>query len=133
MLTVPVYRRFSDLDPLGHVNNVAYHDYLQEARMGLIGDLDAVVSTDFAQIVVSQGIRHRKPLGHSPEPVRIEIAITSMARTSYTITYSILDEDGEVAAEATTLMAVVDPASGRPIRIPEGLMARLEPHIASGS
>ena len=133
MLTVPVYRRFSDLDPLGHVNNVAYHDYLQEARMGLIGDLDAVVSADFAQIVVSQEIRHRKPLGHSPEPVRIEIAITSMARTSYTITYSILNEDGEVAAEATTLMAVVDPASGRPIRIPEGLMARLEPHIASGS
>ena len=129
MLTVPVYRRFSDLDPLGHVNNVAYHDYLQEARMGLIGDLDAVVSADFAQIVVSQEIRHRKPLGHSPEPVRIEIAITSMARTSYTITYRILDEDGEVAAEATTLMAVVDPASGRPIRIPERLMARLEPHV----
>ena len=133
MLTVPVYRRFSDLDPLGHVNNVAYHDYLQEARMGLIGDLDAVVSDDFAQIVVSQEIRHRKPLGHSPEPVRIEIAITSMARTSYTITYRILDEDGDVAAEATTLMAVVDPASGRPIRIPEGLLARLEPHVTSGS
>ena len=131
MLTVPVYRRFSDLDPLGHVNNVAYHDYLQEARMGLIGDLDAVVSADFAQIVVSQEIRHRKPLGHSPEPVRIEIAITSMARTSYTISYRILDEDGDVAAEATTLMAVVDPASGRPIRIPEGLLARLEPHRSS--
>ena len=128
MLTVPVYRRFSDLDPLGHVNNVAYHDYLQEARMGLIGDLDAVVSDDFAQIVVSQEIRHRKPLGHSPEPVSIEVAITSMARTSYTITYRILDEDGDVAAEATTLMAVVDPASGRPIRIPDRLMARLEPH-----
>ena len=133
MLTVPVYRRFSDLDPLGHVNNVAYHDYLQEARMGLIGDLDAVVSADFAQIVVSQEIRHRKPLGHSPEPVRIEIAITSMVRTSYTITYRIFDEEGEVAAEATTLMAVVDPASGRPIRIPEGLLARLEPHVTSGS
>jgi acyl-CoA thioester hydrolase len=128
MLTVPVYRRFSDLDPLGHVNNVAYHDYLQEARMGLIGDLDAVVSADFAQIVVSQEIRHRKPLGHSPEPVRIEIAITSMARTSYTITYRILDEDGDVAAEATTLMAVVDPASGRPMRIPEDLLERLAVH-----
>ncbi|MFM7599068.1 MAG: acyl-CoA thioesterase [Actinomycetota bacterium] len=128
MLTVPVYRRFSDLDPLGHVNNVAYHDYLQEARMGLIGDLDAVVSADFAQIVVSQEIRHRKPLGHSPEPVRIEIGISNTARTSYTIDYRILDEDGEVAAEATTLMAVVDPASGRPIRIPKELLGRLTPH-----
>ena len=26
-------RRFSDLDLLGHVNNVMYHDYLQEARI----------------------------------------------------------------------------------------------------
>ncbi|MFM8774348.1 MAG: acyl-CoA thioesterase [Actinomycetota bacterium] len=132
MLTVPVYRRFSDLDPLGHVNNVAYHDYLQEARMGLIGDLDAVVSADFAQIVVSQEIRHRKPLGHSPEPVRIEIGISNMARTSYTIDYRILDEDGEVAAEATTWMAVVDPRSGRPIRIPQGLLGRLAPHADPG-
>lgn len=128
MLTVAVYRRFSDLDPLGHVNNVAYHDYLQEARMGLIGDLDAVVSADFAQIVVSQEIRHRKPLGHSPEPVRIEIGITAGARTSYTITNRLLNEEGEIAAEATTLMAVVDPASGRSIRIPEGLTRRFEPH-----
>ena len=131
MLTVPVYRRFSDLDPLGHVNNVAYHDYLQEARMGLIGDLDAVVSDDLAQIVVSQEIRHRKPLGHSPEPVLIEIGISAMARTSYTITYRILDEDGDVAAEATTLMAVVDRQTGRPIRIPDALMARLNPHVAA--
>ena len=95
MLTVSVYRRFSDLDPLGHVNNVAYHDYLQEARMGLIGDLDAVVSDDFAQIVVSQEIRHRKPLGHSPEPVRIEIAITSMARS----------EGGRFISHLTTAMS----------------------------
>lgn len=130
MLSVPVYRRFSDLDPLGHVNNVAFHDYLQEARMGLIGDLDAVVSADYAQIVVSQEIRHRKPLVHSPAPVSVEIAISSLARTSYTIEYRILDEDGAVAAEATTRMAVVDPRSGRPIRIPEALLVRLSPHAA---
>lgn len=133
MITVPVYRRFSDLDPLGHVNNVAYHDYLQEARMGLVGDVSAVVSADFAQIVVSQEIRHRKPLGHAVEPVRVEIGISTMARTSYTIEYRILDEQGDVAAEATTLMAVVDPESGRPIRIPAALMERLAPHIADAS
>ena len=121
MTRIEIYRRFSDLDPLGHVNNVAYHDYLQEARMGLIGELDAVVNEDFAQVVVSQEIRHRQPLGYAREPVIIEATVTDMQRTSYSIVYRILDDDGDVAAEATTKLAVIDPASGRPIRIPASL------------
>lgn len=124
-MRVEIHRRFSDLDPLGHVNNVAFHDYLQEARMGLIGELDAVVDDDFAQVVVSQEIRHIKPLGYSREPVVIEAEVTDMARTSYSIVYRILDENGEIAAEATTKLAVVDPVSGRPIRMSEDLRQRL--------
>lgn len=125
MKRIEVQRRFSDLDPLGHVNNVAYHDYLQEARMGLIGELDAVVNNDFAQVVVSQEIRHVKPLGYAREPVVIEARVTDLARTSYSIVYRILDEQGEVAAEATTRLAVVDAATGRPMRMPESLRERL--------
>lgn len=124
-MRVEIQRRFSDLDPLGHVNNVAYHDYLQEARMALIGELDAVVNDDFAQIVVSQEIRHIKPLGYARQPVVIEAQVVDMARTSYSIVYRILDETGDVAAEATTQLAVIDPASGRPIRMTEELRARL--------
>ncbi len=125
MTRIEIQRRFSDLDPLGHINNVAYHDYLQEARMGLIGELDAVVNHEYAQIVVSQEIRHVKPLGYSRDPVVIEASVTDMARTSYCIVYRILDEYDEVAAEATTRLAVVDPESGRPIRMPEELRERL--------
>jgi len=124
-MRVEIQRRFSDLDPLGHVNNVAYHDYLQEARMALIGELDAVVNDDFAQIVVSQEIRHIKPLEYARQPVVIEAQVVDMARTSYSIVYRILDETGDVAAEATTRLAVIDPASGRPIRMTEELRARL--------
>lgn len=126
---MPVYRRFSDLDPLGHVNNVAFHDYLQEARMGLIGQVSDVVNDDYAQVVVSQEVRHRKPLLHSHEPVLIETRISEMARSSYTIEYRLLDENGDVAAEGTTKLAVTDPSTGRPIRIPESLRAQLEPHL----
>lgn len=125
MKRIEIHRRFSDLDPLGHVNNVAYHDYLQEARMGLIGELDAVVNEDFAQVVVAQEIRHRSPLAYAREPVIIEATVTDMQRTSYSIVYRILDDDGDVAAEATTKLAVIDPVSGRPIRIPASLRALL--------
>ena len=127
VLRVPVHRRFSDLDPLGHVNNVVFHDYLQEARMGMVHDLDLVRSASFAQVVVKQEITHRKPLLLSPEPIVIETWIVHLGKSSYTIGYRILDEHGDLAAEASTLMAVVDPESGRPIRIHAELRALLEP------
>jgi acyl-CoA thioester hydrolase len=125
MVIVEVHRRFSDLDPLGHVNNVAFHDYLQEARVGLIGDLDGVLGPGFSQIVVSQQIRHHHPLPYAREPVRIEVWLESMARASYTLGYRILDNDGTLAAEATTTLAVIDPDTGRPIRIPDHIRERL--------
>lgn len=131
MLTVPVYRRFSDLDPLGHVNNVAYHDYLQEARMGMIESVSEVVNADYALVVVSQEVRHRKPLMHAYEPVMIETSISELGRSSYTIEYRIIDEHGDLAAEGTTTLAATDPQTGRPIRLPESLLEQLRPHVTN--
>ena len=127
VLRVPVYRRFSDLDPLGHVNNVVFHDYLQEARVGMLHDLGFVRGPGFAQVVVKQEITHRKPLLLAREPVVIETSIERLGNSSYTIRYRILDEHGDVAAEASSVIAVVDPESGRPIRIHPELRAVLQP------
>ena len=126
-LQVRVHRRFSDLDPLGHVNNVVFHDYLQEARIGMLRDLGLVRGKTFAQVVVKQEITHRKPLLLAAEPIVIETWIERLGNSSYTIRYRIVDESGDLAAEASTVMAVVDPDSGRPIRIHAELRALLEP------
>ena len=126
MVVVPVYRRFSDLDPLGHVNNVVYHDYLQEARVVQMNDIGSIVNTEFAQIVVKQEIRHIKPLSYSREPIMIEVSLASLTRATYSLAYRILDETGELVAEATSQLAVIDPTSGRPIRIPEVIAERLK-------
>lgn len=126
-IRVPVHRRFSDLDPLGHVNNVVFHDYLQEARVGLLRDLDFVRGEDFSQVVVRQEITHRKPLLYAPEPVIVEIWVDRIGNSSYALGYRILDEVGDLAADASTVMAVVDPSSGRPVRMSDELRARLQP------
>jgi acyl-CoA thioester hydrolase len=127
ILRVPVYRRFSDLDPLGHVNNVVFHDYLQEARMGLVRDIGLVRSDDYAQVVVRQEINHRKPLLLSPEPIIIETWVTKLGNSTYTIAYRILDEVADVAATASSVMAVVDPGTNRPIRMSPVLRELLAP------
>lgn len=127
MIRVPVHRRFSDLDPLGHVNNVVFHDYLQEARVGMLRDLGFVRGPGFSQVVVKQEITHRKPLLLSPEPVMVESWIEHLGNSSYRIAYRVIDEHGDVAAEGSTLMAVIDPDTGRPIRMSDELRAVLEP------
>ena len=124
---IPVYRRFSDLDPLGHVNNVVFHDYLQEARVGLLRDFRLVHGHGFSQVVVKQEITHRKPLLLHPEPVIIETWVERIGGSSYTLGYRILDEHGDVAATASTVLAVIDEESGSPVRIPAELRAVLEP------
>lgn len=120
-------RRFSDVDALGHVNNVVFADYLQEARMGLIRDIGLVRNDDFAQVVADLSISFRKPLLLRAEPITVETWIERLGRTSYVMRYRIIDEEGDVAAEASTTLAIVDAQTGRPIRMGSELRAVLEP------
>ena len=130
-LRVPVQRRFSDLDPLGHVINVVFHDYLQEGRVGLFRDLDFVRGPGFSQVVVRQDITYRVPLLYSAEPVIVAIWVERIGNSSYTLAYRILDEHGAVAAAASTVMAVIDPGTGRPVRMSEELRAVLAAAVTS--
>ena len=120
-----VYRRFSDLDPLGHVNNVVFYDYLQEARVQLLHQLGHIDMRRIAQVVVKQEMTYRKPLLLAPEPIVIETWVNHIGNSSYTFNYRILDESGDVAATATTVIAAVDPESGRPVRLDAELRALL--------
>jgi acyl-CoA thioester hydrolase len=129
MKSVAVYRRFSDLDPLGHVNNVIYLDYLQEARVGLIEDVSLVFGRGYSQIVVDHSLRYVKPLGYAREPLRIDLWVSRLGRSSYDIDYVIHDENAVVAATAVTKLAVIDAESGRPIRIPQEVLDQLGDYV----
>ncbi len=123
---VPIERRFSDLDFLQHINNVVYHDYLQEARIRLMGEL----LIDFAeqyipQVLVRQEINYRKTLVLRPEPLVVEVWITEVGRTSYSLGYRILDDDGSLAADATSVMVCFDPATQGSVPIPNDYRAVL--------
>ena len=123
---MPIERRFSDLDFLQHINNVVYHDYLQEARIRLMGEL----LIDFAeqyipQVLVRQEINYRKTLVLRPEPLVVEIWVTEVGRTSYALGYRILDDDGSLAADATSVMVCFDPATQGSVPIPNDYRAVL--------
>ena len=123
VLITHVGRRFSDLDPLGHVNNVVYLDYLQEARIRALHQVGYDEASNFVQVMAHQSIDYRKPLFYSFEPLIIEVWFTHVGNTSYRIKYRILDETGDIAAEAEGVMVCFDNAKATPI--PEKLRAAL--------
>ena len=123
---VPVERRFSDLDFLQHINNVVYNDYLQEARIRLMAELRSDFADPyFPQVLVRQEINYRKTLVLRPEPLIVEVWVTSVGRTSYALGYRILDDDGSLAADATSVMVCFDPAIQGSVPIPADYRAVL--------
>jgi acyl-CoA thioester hydrolase len=116
--------RWGDMDALGHVNNVVYVDYLQEARVDMLSvHAPQSGSEDLGEgvVVARHAVEFVRPLVFRPEPVRIEAWVTEIRAASFTMDYEILDQrpDGErtVYARASTLLTPYVFADERPRRI----------------
>ena len=99
-----VPQRFSDLDLLGHVNNVAFLVYVQEARLKLLSRLLGDRLFRMNHVVVRNEIDYLRELSLGPEPLAIDAWIDRIGASSYTIACEILDPSGEVAARAKTVL-----------------------------
>jgi acyl-CoA thioester hydrolase len=124
VLITQVHRRFSDLDPLGHVNNVVFLDYLQEARIRAFLQINYTEFFEISQVMVHQSIDFRRPIMYSTEPLTIETWVSSVGNTSYRMQYRILSETGELAAEAESVMVCFD--KDKAVPIPDTLRSALQ-------
>ena len=129
-MTVPfrheIIRRFSDIDQQRHVNNVVYFDYLQDTRVALFHEVWQSTMLEMHQVMVHQEMRYHKSLLLNLEPIVIEVWVSKVGNSSYTLGYRVLDEVGGLSAEANTTIACINPDTGRPVRIPSDLRTVLE-------
>jgi len=121
------------MDSLGHVNNVTYVDYLQEARVDMLRVHTPQTATENLSdgvIVVQHDIEFVAPLVFRPDPIRIETWATQIRAASFTLRYEIFDEDPDdsrrVYTRASTLLAPYSFTSERPRRIRPEERATLE-------
>jgi acyl-CoA thioester hydrolase len=112
------------MDSLGHVNNVTYVDYLQEARVDMLRvHAPASGGEQLAEgvVVVRHEVEFAAPLVFRAEPVRIESWVTQIRAASFTMAYEILDElpggERRVYTRARTLLTPYVFADERPRRI----------------
>lgn len=125
--------RWADMDALGHVNNVVYVDYLQEARVDML-QVHAPQAGGEALaagvVVVRHEVEFVHPLVFRPRPVRIETWVSELRPARFTLRYEVLDEhpDGRrtTYTRATTVLAPFVFATERPRRISPEERAVLE-------
>ncbi|MCM0620409.1 acyl-CoA thioesterase [Nocardioides bruguierae] len=130
--------RWADLDLLGHVNNVVYVDYLQEARVDLMrryGVRPGEAGTAEALVVVRHDLQFLAPLLYRLAPVTIEVWVEEVRAASFTLGYEIFDAHADgtrtVYLRATTVLSPFRFDAERPRRLTaeekEGLQPYLEP------
>ncbi|SMF04786.1 thioesterase family protein [Streptomyces sp. Amel2xC10] len=112
-----IYRcplRWADMDAYGHVNNVVFLRYLEEARIDFLFRPDK----DFQQgsVVARHEIDYKRQLVHRHRPVDVELWVTRIRAASFTICYEVKDGD-TVYVRASTVIVPFDFATQRPRRI----------------
>jgi acyl-CoA thioester hydrolase len=102
------------MDAYGHVNNVVFLRYLEEARIDFLFRPDK----DFKQgsVVARHEIDYKRQLVHRHHPVDIELWVSQIRAASFTITYEVKDDD-VVYVRASTVVVPFDFEAQRPRRI----------------
>ena len=115
--------RWRDVDALGHVNNATIITYLETARTELWRERFGGGSK-IPFVVARVEVTFRRQIRLDDE-VRVGLRVADIRGARYTFEYRV-EAGGELAAEASTLMAHVRPGEVRPCRIPADLGLRLD-------
>jgi acyl-CoA thioester hydrolase len=127
--------RFSDVDVYGHVNNVKYFEYYQEARIAFVlslagGGFDA--DSSMRQVVARIDVDYRRPILFRAEPYVVETRVTRIGTSSYDLASRILDEEGTVYSQAEVRLVAFDLATGRSRPLSDVERSRLQGMLSEG-
>ncbi len=133
---VDIELRWGDQDAYGHVNNVAYARYLEEARVrvfftgsarertGMEGHFRGDGPDGPKMLVASQQIEFLGVLEYSEHPITVELWIGKLGGSSLELHYEVVDgavPERRVVARAITTIVIADGETLRPARLsPEG-------------
>ena len=123
--TIPL--RWADFDAMAHVNNAAYLEFMQDARVSLIHEmgLDTSSLKHFGHFVARNEIDYLKPIGMDDHAVTVDLWISRFGGASYDVQYEILDERGTLCARAKSVMVTVEVATEAVIRIPDDVREQM--------
>ena len=128
--TVPLFvadlaARWRDLDAFNHVNNSNYLTYLEEARLQWLSHVPGPWFDDHSMPVMAAAqLNYRRPI-EWPAQLQVQLFCERMGNSSMTIAHRLVDaNDSErLYCDGHVVMVWMDPATGRPVPLPEAIRA----------
>ena len=125
---IEVAKRFKDLDPYDHVSNATFLDYVMEARVRVYRALGMYDRGVIGQVVVRQEINYLRPIRFSIEPLQTRTWFSHIGTSSFTMETQLIDE-GQLAADAKSVMVCFDKDAGSARPIPPEFRLLIEEHL----
>ena len=124
VFTLPIIARPEHIDELGHVNNAVWVQWIQDVALAhWYGVADPAHQEAYIWVIVRHEIDYLRPVfvgesvtgrtwvGEAPRGARFERHM------------EFVGDDGKVRVKAITQWAIVDKATGRPLRVPAEVIA----------
>jgi acyl-CoA thioester hydrolase len=126
-----VQLRWRDIDRLGHLNQSVYHEFLEEARAGLVMDLfrrAGETGPVGAWVVVRVELDYRAEVRYEHGEVEVLARVGHVGGSSLRLDHEIVRPDGTVAASGSTVLVAWDSAARGKRAITEAERAALTGH-----
>ncbi len=126
--------RPDDIDVLGHVNNARWVQWIQEvATAHWLAVAPAELVDSAVWVVIRHEIDYRRPL-LAGEKTTAQTWVAEAAKGArFDRFMRFVGRDGQPLVEARTSWAMIDRASGRPMRVPAALVSRFREGLPAGS
>ena len=139
LLRLRIAVRFSDCDPLGHVNNAVYLTYLEQARIVLWRHQLGFQSRRMAEgerrgegFILARAEIDFRSQAHDGDELEVRLSLAGFGRSSATYEYEIVDvATGRLVAAARTVQVWFDYDKGQSVPISGDLQTRLTSPVVS--
>jgi acyl-CoA thioester hydrolase len=119
--------RFSDLDPLGHLNNVAVVRMLETGRVEFSHDQALMTGDGIGFVLAALNVSYRAQAFYR-DALRLETGVARIGRTSFTLTQRLWRlADEATVAEGESVLVVLGEDRVTPAPVPDAWRVRLLP------
>lgn len=122
--------RFSETDALGHISNISYFIYLEEARTDFFIDLGFGNNLEDWKIILASAKCDFVNQGYYNQRLKVISEVSRIGNSSFMIVHQILDEEtGQLIAKGEAGAVYFNFKEQKPERIPDSLRTALKNHL----
>ena len=119
---------WGDMDSFGHVNNVVYFRYFENARVEYLQRLgwwDYIKETGIGPIVASTKARFRRPVKY-PDTLLAGAKLLALDRDRFTLRHTLVSQaTNEMVADGDAVVVAFDYRNGIKVSVPDDMRDRI--------